>query len=136
VTSSLSIVFAGTPEFSVPPLRALLASPHRIAAVYTQPDRPAGRGRQLAMSAVKQCALEHQLPVFQPSTLRDAAQVEALAALKPDVMVVVAYGLILPAAMARGRADSSRYFGRRCEQRRHHHADGRGVGYRSNATGV
>jgi methionyl-tRNA formyltransferase len=93
----LSIVFAGTPEFSVAPLKALIASAHRVAAVYTQPDRPAGRGRQLTMSAVKQCALEHQLPVFQPPTLRDPAQVEALTALKPDVMVVVAYGLILPA---------------------------------------
>jgi methionyl-tRNA formyltransferase len=96
VTSSLSIVFAGTPEFSVPPLKALIASTHRVVAVYTQPDRPAGRGRQLTMSAVKQCALEHQLPVSQPATLRDPAQVEALAKLKPDVMVVVAYGLILP----------------------------------------
>jgi len=80
----------------VPPLRALLASKHRIVGVYTQPDRPAGRGRQLAMSAVKQCALEHQLQVFQPSTLREPTQVEVLASLKPDVMVVVAYGLILP----------------------------------------
>jgi methionyl-tRNA formyltransferase len=97
VTSSLSIVFAGTPEFAVAPLLALLASSHRVVGVYTQPDRPAGRGRQLAMSAVKQCALEHRLPVFQPATLRDPAQVEALAAMKPDVMVVVAYGLILPA---------------------------------------
>ncbi len=99
MTSSLSIVFAGTPEFAVAPLRALIASQHRIVGVYTQPDRPAGRGRQLTMSAVKQCALEHQLPIFQPSTLRDAAQLEALAALQPDVMVVVAYGLILPTSV-------------------------------------
>lgn len=97
MTSSLSIVFAGTPEFSVPPLKALLASTHRVIGVYTQPDRPAGRGRQLTMSAVKQCALEHQLPVYQPATLRDPAQADALATLNPDVMVVVAYGLILPA---------------------------------------
>ena len=80
----------------MPPLKALLASTHRVVRVYTQPDRPAGRGRHLTMSAVKQCALEHQLPVFQPATLRDPAQVDALAELKPDVMVVVAYGLILP----------------------------------------
>jgi methionyl-tRNA formyltransferase len=93
----LSIVFAGTPAFSVAPLQALISSAHRVVGVYTQPDRPAGRGRQLTMSAVKQCALEHQLPVFQPPTLRDPAQVEALVALKPDAMVVVAYGLILPA---------------------------------------
>jgi methionyl-tRNA formyltransferase len=99
VISSLSIVFAGTPEFSVPALRALIASSHRVIGVYTQPDRPAGRGRQLTASAVKECALEQQLAVFQPSTLRDPAQVEALAMLKPDVMVVVAYGLILPTAV-------------------------------------
>jgi methionyl-tRNA formyltransferase len=101
VTSSLSIVFAGTPEFSVTPLKALIAAGHLITGVYTQPDRPAGRGRQLSMSAVKQCALEHGLAVFQPLSLRDPAQVEALAALKPDVMVVAAYGLILPASILR-----------------------------------
>ena len=93
----LSIVFAGTPEVSVPALEALAASDHRVVAVYTQPDRPAGRGQQLAMSAVKQCALRHSLPVEQPPTLRDPEAVERLAALRPDVMVVVAYGLILPA---------------------------------------
>ncbi len=93
---SLSIVFAGTPEFSVPALEALVASRHRVAAVYTQPDRPAGRGQQLAMSAVKQCALRHGLPVEQPATLREAAAVERLASWQPDLMVVVAYGLILP----------------------------------------
>ncbi len=96
---SLSIVFAGTPEFSVPALEALVASRHRVVAVYTQPDRPAGRGQQLATSAVKQCALRHGLPVEQPSTLRDAAAVQRLASWKPDVMVVVAYGLILPATV-------------------------------------
>ncbi|MBB6093372.1 methionyl-tRNA formyltransferase [Povalibacter uvarum] len=95
--ASLSIVFAGTPEFSVPALEALVASRHRVVAVYTQPDRPAGRGQQLAMSAVKQCALKHSLRVEQPQTLRDPAAVERLAQMRPDVMVVVAYGLILPA---------------------------------------
>lgn len=94
---SLSVVFAGTPDFSVPALEALIASRHRVLAVYTQPDRPAGRGQQLAMSAVKQCALRHGLPVEQPSTLRDEAAVERLASWNADVMVVVAYGLILPA---------------------------------------
>jgi methionyl-tRNA formyltransferase len=92
----LSVVFAGTPEFSVPALQALQRSRHRIAAVYTQPDRPAGRGQQLAMSAVKRHALEQGLPVQQPSTLRDAAAVEQLARWSADVMVVVAYGLLLP----------------------------------------
>jgi len=93
---SLSVVFAGTPEFSVPALRALIASEHRVVAVYTQPDRPAGRGRQLAASAVKQCAVEHGIPVEQPVTLRDASAVATLASYQPDVMVVVAYGLLLP----------------------------------------
>jgi methionyl-tRNA formyltransferase len=99
VLKSLSVVFAGTPEFSVPALQALIASEHRVLAVYTQPDRPAGRGRQLAMSAVKQCALKHGIAVEQPASLRDPAAVARLASLAPDVMVVVAYGLILPAAV-------------------------------------
>lgn len=81
----------------MPALEALVASRHRVAAVYTQPDRPAGRGQQLAMGAVKQCATRHGLLVEQPSTLRDRATVERLAQWNADVMVVVAYGLILPA---------------------------------------
>lgn len=93
---SLSVVFAGTPDFSVPALEALVASRHRVLAAYTQPDRPAGRGQQVAMSAVKQCAIRHGVPVEQPATLRDAAAVERLATWHADVMVVVAYGLILP----------------------------------------
>lgn len=96
---SLSIVFAGTPEFSVPALEALVASRHRVVAVYTQPDRPAGRGQQLTMSAVKQSALRHELTVEQPATLRDAGAVEHLRSYQPDVMIVVAYGLILPASV-------------------------------------
>jgi methionyl-tRNA formyltransferase len=96
VSASLSLIFAGTPEFSVPALEALLASRHRVLAVYTQPDRPAGRGQQVTMSAVKQCALSHQLPVEQPPTLKDAAAVEHLAHWSADLMVVVAYGLLLP----------------------------------------
>ncbi|MFL6549215.1 MAG: methionyl-tRNA formyltransferase [Povalibacter sp.] len=96
---SLSIIFAGTPEFSVPALEALVASEHRVVAVYTQPDRPAGRGQQLTMSAVKQAALRHSIPVEQPATLRNASAVERLASWGADVMVVVAYGLILPQAV-------------------------------------
>jgi methionyl-tRNA formyltransferase len=99
VSARLSIVFAGTPEFSVPALEALLESPHRVLAVYTQPDRPAGRGRQVTMSAVKECALRRGLPVEQPSTLRDAAAVERLRSWSADLMVVVAYGLLLPKAV-------------------------------------
>lgn len=83
----------------MPALDALVASRHRVAAVYTQPDRPAGRGQQLATSAVKQCAIRHGLPVEQPATLRDQATVERLQQWHADVMVVVAYGLILPAAV-------------------------------------
>ncbi len=96
---SLSVVFAGTPEFSVPALEALVASRHRVVAVYTQPDRPAGRGQQLTMSAVKQAALRHGLTVEQPATLREASAVDHLQSYRPDVMIVVAYGLILPASV-------------------------------------
>ena len=83
----------------MPALEALLASRHRVLAVYTQPDRPAGRGQQVAMSAVKQCALRHQLAVEQPQTLKDPAAVERLAQWSADLMVVVAYGLLLPKAV-------------------------------------
>ena len=83
----------------MPALDALVTSRHRVVAVYTQPDRPAGRGQQLVMSPVKQRALQHNVAVEQPRTLRDPATVERLASLQPDVMVVVAYGLILPAAV-------------------------------------
>lgn len=93
---SYRIIFAGTPEFSVAPLQALLDSEHQVVGVYTQPDRPAGRGRKLTPSPVKQLALSHNLPVFQPDSLKSAETQAELAALNPDIMVVVAYGLILP----------------------------------------
>ncbi|CAM0557993.1 Methionyl-tRNA formyltransferase [Vreelandella titanicae] len=93
--SRLRVVFAGTPEFAASSLAALLESQHEVAAVYTQPDRPAGRGRKLTPSPVKQLALEHSLPVYQPQTLKQAE----LAALNADIMVVVAYGLLLPQAV-------------------------------------
>jgi len=96
MTEPLRIVFAGTPEFAAEHLKALLDSPYEVIAVYTQPDRPAGRGQKLMPSPVKQLALQHNIPVLQPPTLRDAAAQAELAALKPDVLVVVAYGLILP----------------------------------------
>jgi methionyl-tRNA formyltransferase len=92
----LKIIFAGTPEFAAVALRALLASEHDVCAVYTQPDRPAGRGRKLTAGPVKQVALDHDVPVYQPLTLRDADVQAELAAHEADVMVVVAYGLILP----------------------------------------
>jgi methionyl-tRNA formyltransferase len=92
----LRIVFAGTPEFSVPCLAACRASGAEVVAVYTQPDRPAGRGRKLTPSPVKQAALEAGIAVEQPESLKDTAARERLAAYAPDLMVVVAYGLILP----------------------------------------
>lgn len=96
MTQRLRLVFAGTPEFAVPCLEACLAAPADVVAAYTQPDRPAGRGRRLAASPVKQRALEADVPVEQPETLRDPAARERLADLAPDLMIVVAYGLILP----------------------------------------
>jgi methionyl-tRNA formyltransferase len=95
----MRILFAGTPEFSVSPLDALLASEHQILAVYTQPDRPAGRGRKLTPSPVKQRALEQQIPVYQPLNFKAEEDRTALAALNADLMVVVAYGLLLPQAV-------------------------------------
>jgi methionyl-tRNA formyltransferase len=92
----LRIVFAGTPEFAVPCLQACRASGAQVVAVYTQPDRPAGRGRKLAESPVKQAALAAGLPVEQPESLKSPEAQAALAGYAPDLMVVVAYGLILP----------------------------------------
>ena len=103
--SSLRIVFAGTPDFAAKHLAAILQSEHQVVAVYSQPDRPAGRGKKLQASAVKQLALEHALPVYQPETLKTAEQQQSLAELNADVMVVVAYGLILPKAIL----DTPRY---------------------------
>ena len=96
MTPPLRLVFAGTSEFSLPSLQVCLASGADVVAVYTQPDRPSGRGRKLAQSPVKQAAQAAGLPVEQPQTLRDKAARERLAAYAPDLMVVVAYGLILP----------------------------------------
>lgn len=100
----MKIVFAGTPEFAAEALAALINTDHEIIAVYTQPDRKAGRGQKLTASAVKQLALEHNLPVYQPlhfkaSTEEGLAAQKELAELNADVMVVAAYGLILPQAV-------------------------------------
>ena len=95
----MRIVFAGTPAFAVPCLEAVLASAAQCVAVYTQPDRPAGRGRQLQASPVKLRALEAGLPVLQPETLKTPEVQAALAELRPDLLIVVAYGLILPRAV-------------------------------------
>ena len=95
----MRIVFAGTPEFAIPPLKALLASGHEICAVYTQPDRPAGRGRKFMASPVKQLAQQADITVFQPESLKTAEAQAELRALQPELMIVVAYGLLLPKAV-------------------------------------
>jgi methionyl-tRNA formyltransferase len=95
-SQSLRIIYAGTPDFSVPALNALIDSEHEVIAVYTQPDRPAGRGRHVQVSPVKAVAVEHEIPVYQPVTLRDAEAQRVLRELDADLMVVTAYGLILP----------------------------------------
>jgi methionyl-tRNA formyltransferase len=92
----LKLVFAGTPDFAVPTLELLLQSEHEVVSVYTQPDRPAGRGRKLTASPVKQVAQKHHVNILQPETLRSATAASELAGLQPDIMIVVAYGLILP----------------------------------------
>lgn len=97
--SALKIVFAGTPVFAATHLAALLEAGHDVAGVYTQPDRAAGRGKKLQASPVKQLAEQHGLRVFQPVSLKDTNAQAELAALAPDLMIVVAYGLLLPQAV-------------------------------------
>lgn len=96
MSEKLNVIFAGTPDFAARHLQALIDSEHNIIAVYTQPDRPAGRGKKLQASAVKQLALENELPVLQPASLKDESAQSELSALNADLMVVVAYGLLLP----------------------------------------
>jgi len=99
VSKTLRIIFAGTPDFAARHLDALLSSGHQVVGVFTQPDRPAGRGKKLMPSPVKVLAEEHGLPVFQPASLRPSENQQLVADLNADVMVVVAYGLILPKAV-------------------------------------
>ena len=96
MTTPLRIVFAGTPEFAATNLATLIDSRHEVVAVYTQPDRPAGRGRKLTASPVKALAIQHDIPVYQPLSLKSEEEQSILAALNADIMVVVAYGLLLP----------------------------------------
>lgn len=96
MSDSLRIIFAGTPDFAARHLDALLSSQHQVVGVFTQPDRPAGRGKKLMPGPVKVLAEEKGIPVFQPATLRKAENQQLVADLNADVMVVVAYGLILP----------------------------------------
>ncbi len=95
------IIFAGSPEFAVPSLQALLRSPHELVAVLSQPDRPAGRGRKTEPGPVKRAALLADVTVMQPTTLRDPQVAQALLDLQPDLLVVVAYGQLLPPAVLR-----------------------------------
>lgn len=97
----MKIIFAGTPEFAAISLKALLAEDYLVTAVYTQPDRPSGRGQKLVPSEVKQVALEHRLPVYQPINFKSQEAIDELAHLTPDLMIVAAYGLILPEAVLR-----------------------------------
>lgn len=97
--SDLRIVFAGTPEFAAAHLQALISGGFKVVSAYSQPDRPAGRGKQILPTPVKAVALAHGIPVQQPLNFNDPAELAMLAALRPDVMVVVAYGLLLPKAV-------------------------------------
>jgi len=99
VTQPLRIVFAGTPDFAARHLQALIDSQHQVVAVYSQPDRPAGRGKKLKASEVKQLAVENNIDVYQPESLKAESEQQVLADLNADIMVVVAYGLILPQAI-------------------------------------
>ena len=92
----MKLIFAGTPEFAVPALAALMQAGHHVALVLTQPDRPAGRGMKLKASPVKQLSTKRQLPVFQPETLKDEATQARIAGVQADAMIVAAYGLIIP----------------------------------------
>ena len=96
MSDALRVIYAGTPEFAVPALQALIESPHEVVAVYTQPDRPAGRGRKLQASPVKRLAIEAEISVEQPESFRDEISSQQLADYNADVMVVAAYGIILP----------------------------------------
>lgn len=99
MTTPLKVIFAGTPDFAAQHLAALLDSKHDVVAVYTQPDRPAGRGKKLTASPVKVLGEEHNIPVYQPASLKQDAAQQELAAIEADIMVVVAYGLLLPTAV-------------------------------------
>jgi methionyl-tRNA formyltransferase len=99
VSKQLRIIYAGTPDFSVAALQSLIESAHEVIAVYTQPDRPAGRGRGFKASPVKERAMQHSIPVYQPETLKDRQAQEEMKALAADLMIVAAYGLILPTAV-------------------------------------
>lgn len=99
MTKPLRIIFAGTPDFAARHLQALIDSEHHVVGVYSQPDRPAGRGKKLKASEVKELALANVLPVFQPASLKNDDALSELSSLNADIMIVVAYGLLLPKAI-------------------------------------
>ena len=92
----MRILFMGTPDFAVPSLEALVAAGHTICGVFTQPDKPKNRGMKLLPTPIKECALSHDIPVFQPVKLRDGTALAQIQALAPQLIVVAAYGRILP----------------------------------------
>jgi methionyl-tRNA formyltransferase len=92
----MNIIFAGSPEFALPSFNEILNTKHKIAAVYTQPDRPAGRGRTLSPTIIKSAALEHNIPVHTPNNFKDQQTIDQLKQYSPDIIVVVAYGILLP----------------------------------------
>jgi methionyl-tRNA formyltransferase len=99
IIMSEKVIFMGTPAFSVPSLNALIESDYRILAVFTQPDREAGRGRKITMSPVKELAVRHNIPVVQPTTLKDPEVINRIAELRPDTVVVASYGKFLPSGL-------------------------------------
>ena len=129
----MRILFMGTPDIAAECLKALYAAGHDICAVYTRRDKPVGRKQVLTAPPVKEVALAHGTPVFQPRTLRDGSEDENIRALAPELIVVVAYGCILPKSVLEAAAQVPRQrpgavgrAERRCRDRRFHHADGRG----------
>ena len=95
----MKIVFAGTPEFAAVALDAIIGAGHTVVAAYTQPDRPAGRGKKLMASPVKQRATAYKIPIYQPLNFKEPEACESLLALQPDLMIVAAYGLTIPATL-------------------------------------
>ncbi|HAG51829.1 MAG TPA: methionyl-tRNA formyltransferase, partial [Deltaproteobacteria bacterium] len=95
----MKIVFMGTPEFAVPSLKALIVAGNKVVSVVTQPDKPKGRGKVLTPPPVKELALQHNIPVLQPEKIRDETFINVIKGLCPDIIVVIAYGKILPKAI-------------------------------------
>ena len=138
----MRVIFMGTPDFSVGTLEALIEAEHEVCLVVTQPDKPKGRGKEMQFTPVKEAAVKHDIPVYQPKKIREPECVEVLRKYQADVMVVVAFGQILPKEILEltpygcaseipgSGTDPVGNPGRRGSNRSHHHADGRGTGYR------